>query len=166
MKRAIVVPAVVLFTALTWSGAYADQAADREAINALMWHYARALDTLSAEAYAALYTEDGEFRAGGTAVKGQDALRKMIQDLKTQRAERAANGTPSPAMYHMTTDAWTEFIDDTHVRHHTYWMTVFGPAKQGGSPTVAAAGRGVDDLVKVDGKWMIQRRDVAPQDQD
>jgi len=27
---------------------------------------------------------------------------------------------------------------------------------------MAAAGQGVDDLVKVDGKWLIQYRNVAP----
>jgi uncharacterized protein (TIGR02246 family) len=165
MKRALTVTAVLVLAALPWSSAYADQAADREAIHALMWHYARALDTLDALAYAALYTQDGEFSAGGTAVKGRDGLRKMIEDLKAGRAEREAKGTPSPAMYHMTTDAWTEFVDDTHARHHTYWITVFGPAERGGSPNVAAAGRGVDDLVKVNGEWKIQRRDVAPPDE-
>jgi len=166
MKKALVVSAVVLFASLPGSSAHADQAADREAINALMWHYARALDTLNANAYVALYTADGEFSAGGTAVKGRDALRQMIEDLKAGRAERAASGTASPAMYHMTTDTWTEFIDEAHARHHTYWMTVFGPAEEGGAPRVAAAGRGVDDLVKVDGRWLIRRRDVAPQQEE
>jgi hypothetical protein len=57
-------------------------------------------------------------------------------------------------MYHMATDSWIEFIDDTHARHYSYWMTVFGSAGQGTTPSVAAAGRGVDELVKVNGKWL------------
>ncbi len=67
-------------------------------------------------------------------------------------------------MYHMTTDPWIEFVDETHARHHTYWMTVFGSAEPGAAPNVAAVGRGVDELVKIDGKWLIQSRNVAPRD--
>src|SRR5690606_5568871 len=54
------------------------RAQDRAEIEALMWRYARALDTFDADAYAAVYTEDGEFKAGGTATKGRDALRQMV----------------------------------------------------------------------------------------
>jgi hypothetical protein len=46
-----------------------------------MWQYARALDTESADAYAATYTPDGQFGTGPNATKGRDALRKMIADL-------------------------------------------------------------------------------------
>ena len=30
------------------------------------------------------------------------------------------------------------------------------------APRMAAAGQGVDDLVKIDGKWYIKYRNVAP----
>lgn len=159
MKKALAAPVVFLLAALALPSALADQAADREAIDALMWRYARALDTLDAQGYAATYTQDGKFMAGGTVIEGRDALREYIEGLQESMGE-----TPDPAMYHMTTDAWTEFVDETHARHHTYWMTVFGPAEQGESPRVAAAGRGVDDLVKVDGEWLIQTRNVSPQE--
>jgi hypothetical protein len=39
---------------------------------------------------------------------------------------------------------------------------VFGAAGQNVPVRVAAAGRSVDDLVRVNGKWLIQNRDVAP----
>jgi hypothetical protein len=140
-----------------------DRADDREAIDALMWSYARALDTFDPGAYVALYTEDGQFVAGGNATEGREALWQMIEDLRVDREERAATGNPAAPMYHMTADSWTEFVDDTHARHHTYWLTVTGAA--GGNPVnVLAAGRGVDELVKVGGRWLIQRRDVTPRD--
>ncbi len=143
--------------------ALAQRAEDREAINELMWRYARALDTFDPDAYAALYTEDGQFGASTTATKGREALWQMIEDLRSGREARAASGNPAPPMYHMNTDVWIEFIDDTHARHHTYWLTVNGAG--GGNPaSIVAAGRGVDHLVKVDGQWLIQIRDVAPQD--
>ncbi len=41
-------------------------------------------------------------------------------------------------------------------------MTVFGAAGQDTPTRVAAAGRGVDELVRVNGQWLIKNRDVAP----
>jgi hypothetical protein len=154
--------AISLLT-LAANGAFADQATDREEINALMWRYARALDTTNADAYAAVYTADGEFKSGSTSAKGPEALKAMIAGVKDGRDKRAAAGEAVPPMYHMTTDSWIEFVDDTHARHHSYWLTVFGAAGPGTAPNVAAAGYGVDELVKVDGKWLIKVRDVAPQ---
>jgi hypothetical protein len=148
---------------LSPSASAQDQTADREAINELMWRYARALDTFNPDAYAAIYTEDGEFRSGANATKGREALWQMIEGLRSDREARRAEGNPAAPMYHMTTDSWTEFVDDNHAVHHTYWLTVTGAS--GGNPVnVLAAGRGEDHLVKVDGQWLIQTRDVAPQD--
>lgn len=156
----ILLSALALLAAMP---ALPDRAADREEINALMWRYARALDGFDADAYAAVYTKDGEFGTGATATKGTQALKDMIKGLKEGREKRVAAGESVPPMYHMTTDSWIEFVDDTHARHHSYWLTVFGSAGRGSMPNVAAAGRGVDDLVKVNGKWLIQVRNVSPQ---
>ena len=140
-----------------------DRSEDREAINALMWRYARALDKFDPDAYVAVYTEDGQFGSSSTATKGREALWQMIEDLRAGREARAREGNPAAPMYHMNTDVWIEFIDDTHALHHSYWLTVNGAG--GGDPArVVAAGRGVDHLVKVDGRWLIQMRDVAPPD--
>jgi len=135
--------------------ALADRTADREAIEELMWRYARALDTGNAEAYAAVYTEDGQFGVGPTATKGREALRNMIASFAGSRN----SDNPPPQLYHMNADTWIEFIDETHARHHSYWMTM--RAASGDSPAgVAAVGVGVDELVKVDGEWLIQVRNV------
>jgi uncharacterized protein (TIGR02246 family) len=138
---------------------------DRAAIQALMWHYVRALDSLDADAYAAAFTEDGQFGTGANAEKGRPALKKMITDLKKSRADREAAGQPkSPPMYHMIMNSYIEFVDQDHARYHSYWQTVFGSAGENGMPRVAAAGQGVDDVVRVDGKWLIKMRNVAVQD--
>lgn len=134
------------------------EAADRVQIDALMWRYVRALDTLNAEAYAANYTPDGRF--GST--KGHEALKKMISDLAQQRAQAQAKGEPRPAMYHVITNPYIEFVDRDHAIYRSYWMTVFGAMGQNTPPRVAAAGRGLDHLVRVNGKWLIQSRDVTP----
>ena len=159
-KLAVLTFAMLLGT----TAARADQASDREEIKALMWRYARALDSFNADAYAANYTPDGQFGTGATATKGTEALKKMITGLKDGREKRKAEGQEVPAMYHMTTDTWIEFIDDTHARHHNYWLTVFGAAGKGTKATVEAAGHGIDDVVKVNGKWLIKVRDTAVKD--
>src|SRR3954469_24859527 len=72
------------------------EAQDRADITQLMWNYCRALDTFNEDAYASVYAEDGEFSAGAAigATKGRAALRKMVVDLKKNRAEREAKGEP------------------------------------------------------------------------
>lgn len=144
---------------------------DRNEMQGLMWRYVRALDSFDADGYAAVYTADGQFGSGERAVKGRDALKKMVSDLKKARVEREAKGEPQTPMHHIITNPHVEFIDKDHARYYAYWMTVFGsPARQGESqgqpvpPRVAAAGRSIDELVRVDGKWLIKSRDVAPKD--
>lgn len=141
--------------------ALAQRYADREAIEALMWRYDRSLDNYDAQAYAANFTPDGAF--GQT--KGREALAKMITDLVTQQNTRRAAGTTIGKMHHFTMNQWLEFTGPTTARYHYYHQTVFGTGGAVGSataPVVAAAGQGVDDLVKVDGKWYIKFRNVAP----
>lgn len=141
------------------------EAQDRAEIQELMWRYVRALDTLNAAAYAEVFTEDGQFGSGANAAKGREALQKMVADLRQGRADREAQGAPSsPAMYHVITNSHIEFVDEDHARYHSYWMTVFGAAGAETPPRVAAAGRGVDELVRQDGRWLIRSRNVAPQD--
>jgi len=135
--------------------------ADREAIEALMWRYDRSLDNLDAEAYAANFTPDGAF--GQT--KGREALAKMITDLADGYERRRQAGETIGKMHHFTMNPWLEFTSSTTARFHYYHQTVFGSGGQAGSPNapvMAAAGQGVDDLVKVDGKWYIKYRNVAP----
>ena len=44
----------------------AEEAADRAAIEALMWRYVRALDSLDADGYASAFTADGSFGRAAT----------------------------------------------------------------------------------------------------
>ena len=160
--------AATMATAMASSVSAADadvlrEAQDRADIEALLWRYVRALDSFDAEAYASVFTDDGQFGDGPNAVTGRAALAKMVTDLKNSRAERAGAGESVPAMYHMITNSYTEFVDRDHARVHTYWLTVFGATPGEAPPRVAAAGRGIDELVRVDGRWLIKLRNVAPQ---
>jgi predicted SnoaL-like aldol condensation-catalyzing enzyme len=139
----------------------AQRAADREAIEALMWRYDRSLDNYDAEAYAANFTPDGAFGQ----VKGREALAKMITDLAAGQETRRQTGETIGKMHHFTMNPWLEFTGPDTARFHYYHQTVFGTGGALNSPTaprMAAAGQGVDDIVKIDGKWYIKYRNVAP----
>jgi uncharacterized protein (TIGR02246 family) len=132
---------------------------DRAEIEELMWRYTRALDTGDGEAYASTYTVDGQFGTGANATKGREALKKLGETLKPKP------GAPARApLYHMETNQWIEFIDKDHANHHAYYITVTGAGPDKAPPGIVAAGRSVDHLVRVNGKWLIQVRDVAPKD--
>jgi uncharacterized protein (TIGR02246 family) len=146
----------VLLTLFTSCDAPEDsvRAQDRVAIDQLMWDYIRALDSRDAEAYAALFAPDGQFGTGDSAVKGHEALKKMILDARPTDAE----GAERPKMYHVVTNPHIEFLDADHARFYAYWM---GALAAGGT---TSAGREVNELVRIDGQWLISVRDVNPQD--
>ena len=80
--RAAVATAIVC--AVAWTSVQlgaqdnaARESRDRAEIDGLMWRYARALDTLNPDAYAAAYTPDGQFGTGPNATKGRKCLRRL-----------------------------------------------------------------------------------------
>jgi SnoaL-like domain len=171
MKKKVLVGAVAILClavagalAAAKEGDWQRETQDRAQIEKLNWQYTRALDSENADAYAATYTPDGQFGGGTTSVKGTDALKKMISDLHTRAADAEAKGQKPPAMYHMTLNSYLEFIDKDHARQQAYWLTVFAASGPNVPLRVAAAGRDIDDLVRVNGQWLIQSRDVAPKD--
>jgi SnoaL-like domain len=170
MKKFLAGVVVLLFLALLGYRSAAGgndsqrEAQDRLQIEKLMWQYTRALDTENADAYAATYTPDGQFGSGANVVKGHDALKKMIADLRQRAAESEAKGEKRPAMYHMEMNTYIEIVDKDHARVEGYWQTVFAGQGPSVPVRVAAAGREVNELVHVNGQWLIQTRDVAPKD--
>src|SRR5438876_5703825 len=161
---AVVCAVAIASTAVVGQDNSAREAKDRPEIEALMWHYARALDTGDGAAYAATYTVDGQFGTGPNATKGREALKKLADGVREQQAAAKAKGEARPPIYHMEANTWIEFIDKDHARYHAYYLTVFGAGGQNVPARVAAAGRSVNHLERVNGKWLIKLRDVAPQD--
>jgi hypothetical protein len=171
MTKKILVGVALLFVALLGSHVAAGgndtqrEAQDRAQIEKLMWQYVRALDTENADAYAATYTPDGQFGSGATATKGREALKKMIMDLRQRNVDaEAKSGNKRPPMYHVLANSYLKFVDKDHAHMEAYWMTVFAQAGPNVPVRVAAAGREVDELVRVNGQWLIKMRDVAPKD--
>ncbi len=160
--RFIVFSAFVL-VALVASTSFAAEkdivrAQDRVEIEQLMWNYIRALDSGNAEAYVALFAPDGQFGRGASAIKGRDALRKMMTDSRQKIDAANKDGKKPQRMYHVVTNPHIEFIDKDHARYYAYWM---GALAAGGT---TSAGREVNELVRINGQWLISVRDVDPKD--
>jgi len=170
MKRLAWTAALVLIAlpgsrAVAAEGDALREAQDRAQIDSLMWRYVRALDTENAEAYAAVFAPDGQFGTGPNATKGREALKKMVGDLRQRASENETKtGQKRPPMYHVIANSNIEFVDKDHARFQAYWMTVFAAGGANVPARVAAAGREVDDLVRLNGQWLIKVRDVAPKD--
>jgi len=131
---------------------------DRAAIQNLIARYAFALDTLNADLYASVFAPDAEFTFGGNTYKGRDKIRGVIASIKERRAAQPASDKPAPKSYHAITNTLIEFINDTHAHHRSYWQTLSGQSS--GPFTVGGMGVYEDTIVKVNGEWLIQKRDI------
>lgn len=137
---------------------------DREQISKLMWDYARALDTGNVEAFVALFTEDGQFGRGEKAVKGKKALLEMMGSFRKSPTAGQGNTPKTGAMYHMTANHYIEFKDRDHAIFHGYWIAFVAGSGQNTQPTIVGVGRELNEVVRINGKWFIQVRDITPQD--
>lgn len=131
--------------------------ADRAEIQNLIMKYGMALDTLDADAYAGVFAKDAEFTFGGNTYNGRSEIRKIITDLQARRASEPA-ADPPVRMYHAISNTIIEFVSDDEVHHRSYWQTIRGPA--GGPFTVGGMGVYEDVIVKRDGEWLIQKRQI------
>lgn len=153
------VSAVMILAAASWPAAAEWSAAevrDRAMIEDTMARYMYALDTADADAYAAVYAEDGEFVAGDFTEKGRDALRQYVVELRERWGlpEGRHWGRTRHIFYNFTVD-----VDGDTAQGQSYWQTLV-PDPEGGPWRILATGVSEDSFVKVDGEWLIQRRVV------
>lgn len=161
--------AILCITAVSTSAVAADndvlrEIQDREQIRKLMWDYARALDTFNAEAFTALFTEDGQFGRGENAVKGREALFEMIAAFGKGSTAGQDAIARTGSLYHMTANHYIEFVDRDNAVFHAYWVTFMSGGGENPQPTTVGVGREVNEVVRVDGKWLIRVRDIVPRD--
>ena len=153
---------VGVFTASKSDNDVLREVRDRVEIEDLMWRYTRALDTSDGDAYAATYTTDGQFGAGANATKGREALKKLAGGQRA--ATPSANAEKRPPMYHMAANQRVSFSDKDHARVEAYYITAMAAGGENQPLRVAAVGRSIDDVVRVNGQWLIKSRNVAPTD--
>jgi uncharacterized protein (TIGR02246 family) len=132
---------------------------DRAEIQELVARYVTALDTLDADAYEGVFTDDGEYDVTGTVYRGRAAIRKIVTDLQASRARNEAAGVSPPQLYHVMANASIEIVDEANARHRSYAQTV--RLGDNGQFVVGFMGRYEDVLVKVDGQWLIKSRKLV-----
>jgi uncharacterized protein (TIGR02246 family) len=121
---------------------------DRQAIEQLLaGDYPHALDTRNFDAYAALFTDDGELTLQGNTARGRAAIKDFVAALPAE-----------PRVIHPITNLSYEIDGDT-ATGGAYWQDI-GLAADG-SPAVLIAGRYEDTLRKVGGEWRIAKRNIV-----
>jgi len=133
--------------------------ADRIAVEDVMARYVWAVDSLDAEGYLAVFTEDATIDSNGSISKGHEEIRKIVTSLVQRRDDNRAKGLPTSNLYHVISNVRITFPKPGEALHQSYWQTV--RRGEDGKMTAAAMGRSEDRLVQRNGKWLIQWRKLT-----
>ena len=135
------------------------QLADRAAIEETMQKYVWTVDSLDAEGYVSVFTEDAEIDSNGIVHKGHAAIRKVVTDLQARQAANRAEGKPAGNLYHVISNERISFVSPTEATYQSYWQTM---RKSPDSRYVTGGfGRSEDRLVKRNGTWLIKARKLT-----
>jgi len=132
---------------------------DRIAVEDVMARYVWTVDSLDADGYVAVFTEDAVIDSNGSISKGHAEIRKIVTGLIQRRDDGKAKGTPSANLYHVISSVRITFPKAGEALHQSYWQTV--RRDKDGRMIAAAMGRSEDRLVKRSGKWLIQWRKLT-----
>ncbi|HEX3838777.1 MAG TPA: nuclear transport factor 2 family protein [Steroidobacteraceae bacterium] len=127
---------------------------DRMAIQQLLMEYGRAVDNRDFAAFAALFTEDGEWQGAQGSYRG----RKEIQESMEKMFTDAAADIPQGKNFHLLTNV----IIDLQGDHATASSKFIFYKMNGAKPEAEVAGRYEDQLVRVGGAWKFKQRRALP----
>ena len=132
---------------------------DRIAVEDVMARYVWAVDSLDADGYVAVFTEDAVIDSNGTISRGHPEIRRIVTSLIERRDSNKAKGLPAGNLYHVISSPRITFPNAGEALHQAYWQTVRRDTD--GRMIAAAMGRSEDRLVKRNGKWLIQSRKLT-----
>ena len=132
---------------------------DRIAVEDVMARYVWTVDSLDADGYVAVFTDDAVIDSNGSISRGHDEIRKIVTGLVQRRDENKAKGLPTSNLYHVISNVRITFPKPNEALHQSYWQTV--RRDKDGRMIAAAMGRSEDHLVKRSGKWLIQFRKLT-----
>ena len=145
----------VLVTAQGNLGTYED----RIAVEDVMARYVWAVDSLDADGYVAVFTDDAVIDSNGNISKGHGEIRGIVTSLIKRRDDNKAKGLPASNLYHVISSVRITFPKPGEALHQSYWQTV--RRDKDGRMIAAAMGRSEDRLVKRNGTWLIQFRKLT-----
>jgi len=139
---------------------YADSyAQDRAEIEDLMARYLFAIDYFDWDAYVGTFTEDGEIEFASGAFKGRDEIRAGVVRFSEGigRVYHTADGKPAKLRHVILQSAIRVEGDRAWAR--TQWLEMANHG-EGDRPKIGTYGAYEDEFARIDGKWLIKRRNV------
>jgi uncharacterized protein (TIGR02246 family) len=124
---------------------------DQEQIRRVLVEYGEYLDARDYAGYAALFARDGVWTGGFGSFTGPEAIQAMLEENLGQPEEDFIN----KSSFHLMTTMVVDVAGDTATARSRYLFYTATPESR---PNAAIAGRYVDEFVREDGHWKIQRR--------
>lgn len=134
---------------------------ERFRIHELQLRYALAHDLTDPDLYAAVFTEDAELHSAGRVLaKGREALQAVgVNDRKRFNANAADGERSFGALRHVITNSVIDLTGETTAKGVCYVQTIV--MRPGGGPEIMSLGRYEDEYRKVDGTWLIAKREIV-----
>jgi SnoaL-like domain len=126
---------------------------DLEEIRQLFEDYIYHLDRAEFAEYAALYAREGRMRLGPARADGREEIERVARETFGRSAGAAEDGRMKG--FHIVSGPRIELDGDTATGEVMWTVIARG---EDDKPSVTMVGRHVDDLVREDGRWRIERR--------
>lgn len=137
----------------------ASYAADRAEIEELMARYLFAIDYFDWDAYVATFAEDGELEFAAGVSKGREAIRAAVTGFAggIGRVYHTEDGKPA-ILRHVILQSSIR-VEGDRAWGRSLWLEM---ANHGPGDTMKMGTYGIyeDEFTKVDGRWLIARRNV------
>src|SRR5688500_9960067 len=134
-------------------------AQDRAEIEELMARYLFAIDYFDWDAYVATFAEDGELEFAAGVSKGREAIRETVTRFAEGigRFYHTEDGKPA-ILRHVILQSSIR-VEGDRAWGRSLWLEManHGP---GDEPKIGTYGLYEDEFTKVDGRWLIARRNV------
>lgn len=137
--------------------------ADREAIEATLERYTRGLDRLDPVLYVSSFAADGVLMIDAKKYQGHDALRAIIAQEARLRQSQQDSGQPPRTLFHLEGNSTIELTSPAQALHRAYWLTASRAGERPEGLSLLGVGSSTDELHKIDGKWLITRREIRSQ---
>lgn len=132
---------------------------DRAEIEDLMARYLFAIDYFDWDAYVATFAPDGELEFASGKSKGREAIRKAVTSFSQRIGEfyHTADGKPAKLRHVILQSSIRVEGDKAWAR--SLWLEMANHGA-GDEPKVGTYGLYEDEFGRIDGQWLITRRNV------
>jgi hypothetical protein len=156
LALAMPLPAAAQANAPTYSATYA---VDRAEIEDLMARYLFAIDYFDWDAYMATFAPDAELEFASGTYRGQDEIRTAVTRFSEGIGRFYATEDGQPAKLRHVVLQSAIRVEGTRAWGRTLWVEM---ANHGPNDEMKMGTYGIyeDEFVKLDGRWLIQRRNV------